>query len=289
MNARLPERCRPLVPSCAGMPRASAAPGSGGISSADGTALVIVLGAMLVLSAMGLALVLLSMSHAIVARNELRARTALYAAEAGLERALPDLVRLPDWDAVLDGRARSAFVDGPSAGARVLPDGSRISLDEIVSLANCGTAAACTEARMDAVTAERPWGPNNPRWRLFGHGPLSELPSSSGLLPPAEYVVVLVADDPSELDGNPLRDGRPGVSAGAGVLLVRAEAFGPESAHRAVEAVVARGTQRPDTGGYAGQRGEGATGGLGAGSDVQMPGGALTRSEMTLSGGLIRQ
>jgi len=258
------------------------------IHSRRGTALVIVLGAMLVLSAMGLALVLLSMSHTLSAANGQRADAALYAAEAGLERALPDLLQAPDWDAVLDGRARSGFVDGSAAGVRTLPDGRSINLGEVVALANCGLASGCTDAQMNAVTAERPWGPNNPRWRIFAHGLLADLLPSPGVLPPQEYVVVLVADDSSESDGDPFRDGRPGVSAGAGVLWLRAESYGPESAYRAVEVTIARGTTGAAAGGYAGQRGEGTTGGTGDGG-VQVPGDALTRSEMTLNGGLTRQ
>ena len=256
--------------------------------SDDGMALVIVLGAMLVLSAMGLALVLLAISHTLAAGNDRRASAALYAAEAGIERALPDLLHAPDWDAVLDGRVRSGFVDGAPGGARRLPFGRSLSLDEVVALANCGVAAGCTEAQMNAATAERPWGPNNPRWRLFAHGPLADLLPTPGILPPSDYVVVLVGDDPLEVDGDPLRDGRAGTTRGAGVLELRAEAFGPDSAHRAVEITVARGIAAPAGGGYAGQRGEGATAATTSGQ-VQSPGDSLTRSEMTLSGGLTRR
>jgi hypothetical protein len=248
-----------------------------------------VLGAMLVLSAMGLALLLLAISHTLSAGAERRATAALFAAEAGLERALPDLLRAPDWDAVLEGRTRSGFADGPPGGVRRLPDGRTVNLDEVVALANCGLAAGCAEAQMNAVTAERPWGPNNPRWRLFAHGPLGSLLSAAVVLPPAEYIVVLVADDQWEVDGNPLRDGRPGGSPGAGIVQLRAEAFGPESSHRAVEIAVARTLDRSSSAGYAAQRGQGTTGGLGAAGDVQVPGDALTRSEMTLSGGLTRR
>jgi hypothetical protein len=244
---------------------------------------------MLVLSAMGLALLLLAISHTLTASSERRARGALFAAEAGLERALPDLLHAPDWDAVLDGRVRSGFTDGPPAGVRLLPDGRSLNLEEVVALANCGVPTGCTEAQMNAITAERPWGANNPRWRLFAHGSLAALLSAPAVLPPPEYVVVMVADDPLEVDGDPLRDGRPGTSSGAGILQLRAEAFGPESAHRALEITLARNPGQPAAGGYAAQRGQGTTGGLGTTGDVQVPGDALTRSEMTLSGGLARR
>jgi hypothetical protein len=57
------------------------------------------------------------------------------------------------------------------------------------------------------------------------------------------YLVAFAADDPSENDGDAMRDGvavsgRP--NPGAGIVMVRAEAFGPRNAHRAIEATVAR-------------------------------------------------
>ena len=51
------------------------------------------------------------------------------------------------------------------------------------------------------------------------------------------YLAVLVADDPAETDGNPLADG-PG--PGFGVVMLRAEAFGPGGTHAAVEQTLAR-------------------------------------------------
>ncbi len=248
-----------------------------------------VLGAMVLLSAMGLALVLLAMSQTLAAWNERRANTALYAAEAGLERALPDLLKAPEWDSVLDGRVRSGFTDGSPGGTRELPGGVRVDLDQVVALANCGAVVACSDSQITAVTRERPWGPNNPRWRLFAYGPLAGLVPDGGLLPPAEYVVVLVADDPAEADSDPLRDGRPGTSAGAGVVQLRAEAFGPDAAHRAIEVMVARGGAGAETAGYAAQRGQGSIGGRSAATAVQVPGSALTRSEMTMEGGFTRR
>ena len=95
---------------------------------------------------------------------------------------------------------------------------------------------------MDASTAERPWGSRNPRWRLFSSGPLDN-DAASGWRGFPVYVVVLVADDPADADGAPEQDGLPlgtAVNPGAGLLLVRAEAFGRREAHRIVEATVVR-------------------------------------------------
>jgi hypothetical protein len=54
------------------------------------------------------------------------------------------------------------------------------------------------------------------------------------------YVVVMVGDDPAEIDNDPLHDGVAG-SPGAGVFALRSEAFGPGSAHKVVELTFARG------------------------------------------------
>ena len=252
----------------------------------NGSGLIVVLVATLVLSSMALALVLLSITETMAASNGRRAAASLYAAHGGIERVLPDLSRLPEWTAVLDGSSASGFVDGAAPGPRVLPDGRSIDLAAIVNLANCGASAPCTAAEMDTVTAERRWGRNNPRWRLFAHGPLRDLAGMDGPTPD-EYVVVLIADDPAENDDDPLRDGRAG-NPGAGVLLLRAEAFGSVAAHRVVEATVARGQPADGEGGYTGQRGQGATA-AGRSGSIQAPGGAVTRLELAPAGGMSRQ
>jgi hypothetical protein len=231
--------------------------------------------------------VLLSMNETMAADNSRRAAAALYAAEAGIERVLPDLWHLGDWNAALDGSARSGFLDGPPAGERVLEGGRRIDIDEVVNLANCGQTTRCSDAAMNAVTSDRPWGADNPRWRPFAYGPIASLCVHDGVPPPGEYVVVLVADDPAERDGDPLRDGRPGTSPGAGLLLVRAEAFAADGTHRVVEATVARGQPGQSGEGYAAQHGQGTAqpGAPGVGT----PGGSLQRAEMTLSGEMVRK
>ena len=51
------------------------------------------------------------------------------------------------------------------------------------------------------------------------------------------YLAVWIADDPRELDGDPLLDGQ---DQGRGVLRVRAAAFGPLASRQALEAELAR-------------------------------------------------
>jgi hypothetical protein len=211
------ERCRP------------------GADRRAGSALVVVLIGTLLLSAVGLAAVLLATADTLASANQRDAGAALFAAEAGIEQAAAELANVADWDAVLSGAATSEFVDGAPSGARVLADGTTIQLHEIASLATCSGAAGCSVAARESPTADRPWGPNNPDWRPYRYGQLAPGGSVPGV-----YVVVLVADDPAENDGDPGRDGRAPDNPGAGVILLRAEAFGPGASRRTVEAAMSR-------------------------------------------------
>jgi hypothetical protein len=199
-----------------------------------GSALVVVLLALVLLSAIGASMVLLSTTDTLAAANQRDARGVLYAAESAIELAADELVHLADWNAVLEGTVRSARVDGPPSGARQLPDGRSVLLEELPNLAGCGRPTPCSPAQLATPSDERPWGVNNPRWRLFAH----RLEAAG---PPAfpVYTVVLVGDDPMEQDGDPERDGAPG-SPGADVLVLRADAFGPSGSRRTVQAVVER-------------------------------------------------
>jgi len=89
-----------------------------------------------------------------------------------------------------------------------------------------------TELNRSAAT--RPFGLNNPRWRLFAWGPAERL-VGDGV---AGYVAVWVADDPEEQDDDPSTDG--GAEGGRGVLLVTAQAFGPGGIRCTVEVAVGR-------------------------------------------------
>jgi type II secretory pathway pseudopilin PulG len=204
------------------------------LAPCSGSALVIVLLALLLISALGAAMVILATADTLAATNQRDARIALYAAESAVELAADEVVRVPDWGAVLSGAVRSSRVDGSPSGPRRMPDGRVTLLEELPNLANCGMPATCTEASLTAVTGDRPWGANNPRWRLFAYGAAGGAPPSLPV-----YTVVLVADDPMESDGRPDLDA-PSGAPGSGVLMFRAEAFGPAGSHRIIQAVVER-------------------------------------------------
>jgi hypothetical protein len=140
---------------------------------------------------------------------------------------------------------------------------------------------------MDAYTDDRPWGPNNPRWQLFAYGSMRDmLPTDT--INSDTYVIVWIADDPSECDDNPLRDGEAcanGVNGGRGVLAMLAHAYGPGGSRRVIEVTVARTDTTEIERGYTGQRGQDEQNRRARKAAVQTPGKALTRQEMNAATG----
>jgi Tfp pilus assembly protein PilX len=211
-----------------------------------GIALIVALLATLVLSALGLSLMVLASTEALIAGNYRDGVEAFHAADAGLERVIPELALAPDWSAVLGapGGVRSAVPSsfGDATLSAVLADGRTLDLVKMANLLNCPqvfpqAATPCTAAQMDHSAGVRPWGSNNPRWRLYANGPLSAL--GAGVDSPF-YVAVWVADDPAETDGDPARDGMDASNPGSGILQVRSDAFGPGGSRRTVEATLGR-------------------------------------------------
>jgi hypothetical protein len=270
----------------------------------NGIALMVALMAMLLMTALGAALLLTTSSETIIAGNFRTSGEGLYAADAALERIVDDLLTVHDWNSLLGGAVQSAFIDGAPNGTRTLSDGSTIELTQAVDMANCRKITACSAADMDLVTGERPWGPNNPRWRLYGYGNLSNLTPTASVSSPY-YVIVMVGDDPSELDDDATKDGitpcgntipvkGPGnppiwsCNPGTGVIALRAEAFGPRGAHKVIEMTLARTDTTELERGYTGQRGQDEQNRRARKAAVQTPGKALTMQTMTLTEGGIK-
>jgi hypothetical protein len=201
-----------------------------------GLALLVAIMALLFMAALGGSLMMTTMTETRISNNFRNSSEGLYAADAALERALSDLAAVADWNAALAG-APSAFVDGP-IGVRELADGRQLDLNHTVNDANC-QKTICAPADYSAVTATRPWGANNPRWQLFAYGPLNDM-APAGLTNSPFYVLVLIADDSAENDDNPLLDGSTAGNPGSGVVMLRAEAFGPRGVHKTIEATVVR-------------------------------------------------
>ena len=255
------------------------------IRSEHGVAMIIAMMAMLLMSALGMALVMTTTSETLISGNFRNGQEALYAADAGVERAMEDILTVPDWNKLLDGSTQSAFVDGAPSGARTLPDGSTIDLTQAINMANCQKITTCTDVEMNALTAERPWAANNPRWKLYSYSKLQDLLPATNTINSQYYVIVMVGDDPSENDGDPSKDGAAATNPGSGVIAMRAEAFGPRGAHKVIELTLSRTDTTELERGYTGQRGQDEQNRRARKAAVQTPGKALTMQTLDLSAG----
>jgi type IV pilus assembly PilX-like protein len=253
-----------------------------------GVAMIIAIMAILLMSALGTALVLTTTTETNIAGNFRNSSEALFAADAGLERAMEDVLTVPDWNKLLDGSTQSAFVDGPPSGARTLQDGSTIDLTQAINMANCQKVTTCSDADMnDSTNRERPWTVNNPRWKLYAYANLKDMLPVTDTINSPYYVVVMVADDPSENDGDPSKDGASATNPGSGVIAMRAEAFGPNGSHKVLEQTLARTDTTELERGYTGQRGQDEQNRRARKAAVQTPGKALTQQTLnTTAGGI---
>jgi Tfp pilus assembly protein PilX len=207
-------------------------PSLGRAGDERGAALLITLLATMLLSALGIALVLTTGTETMITHNYRASQETLYAADAGLERSIQDLLRASSWNAVLDGSVKSSFTDNANG---VMPDGTPADLANLT---------ASVQAESDATYGTNP---NRPTWRLYAHSPLTNL-LTAGTVGARDYVVVWVADDPAEHDGNPSVDTN-------GVVMIRGEAYGDGGSHKVVEATLSRTFAVPAEQGYTTQRG----------------------------------
>ena len=264
----------------------------------DGIAMIVALMAMMLMMALGMTLMLTTTTESKIAYNYNGGTEALYAADSAVERVMDDILTVPDWNEILNGNVRSAFVDGAPTGVRTLPDGSKLDLDKATSMLDCGKASGCSDADLNVSTDERPWGMNNPRWKLYAYGPMtSMLPTVT--INSSDYVVVWIADDPSETDNDPTKDGAPGQNCGnqdtscssnpgLGVMAMHAESFGPGGTHRVIEVTLARTDTTEIERGYTGQRGQDEQNRRARKAAVQTPGRGLTQKELSLTTGTIQ-
>ena len=183
-----------------------------------GAALILVMLTAGLLAALGVCLLLVTDTERRIAANAAYSVATAAAADAALERALIDVRRSPAWSGILAGGEQSRFLDATRRPQ--LPAGGTLDLDAVTSDLQAETAA------------QGNLGANTPVWKLYASGRASALaPASTSTS--AAYLVVWVADDPSDADGNASADSN-------GMLTLRAEARGPGGARRAVEATVDR-------------------------------------------------
>lgn len=201
-------------------------------------ALLVVLLAAALFSAIAAGLVMSSVAARDITSNYDEAGALADAADSVLELAAAELAAIADWDAVLRGAQTSTLTDGV-AGARALAGGAAIDLISLTNELTCGNVNPCTDVQVQQYTAERPWGANNPRWRLFAHTPFVALPAAPRQ-PPHAYVIVWIGDDARETDGNPGADGAGAGQEGRYVVRARVDSFGGRGSRRAIEAELAR-------------------------------------------------
>ena len=93
------------------------------------------------LTALGLSLVFVTNTETLITANYAESGSALYGADAGVERVMQDLLLSPQWNDILSGAAagRSGFFDG--GGSVSLPDGSTLD----VSAATAALTASSAE------------------------------------------------------------------------------------------------------------------------------------------------
>ena len=235
-----------------------------------GTALIIALMAMMLLTALGAATVMVSRTETAIANNYRNSQEALYAADAAVERVVQDLLMVPRWNDILAGSAVSSFIDGSASSSKTLPSGATIRL-----------GSATQELQSETDTANM-WGPNNPQWRLYAWGPLSDISEGATVDSPM-YVAVWVADDPGETDGNPLTDAN-------GTLTLHAMAIGPGGTRKVIEVTVARTSGTEIERGQIAQRGQEELNQRARKAAVQTPGKSLTNMRMnTATGNMVTQ
>ena len=192
--------------------------------SERGSAVLVALLLAMLVAAIAAALVVITTTETLIAASYRHAQEASYGAEAAIERALHDLAAIPDWSTVLappPANVTSSFDDRKSTPRG--PDGRLLNLAQLT---------ADRQRDSDARDSPTVFGGDTPQWRLFAHARVRDLSSPPGV-DLAVYLVVWVADDESDGDGNAAADSNDRI-------LVWAVAFGGGGAKRSVEARVAR-------------------------------------------------
>ena len=227
------------------------------IKDERGIALFIALMSTLLLTALGLALVMTTMTETMITANYRDGGEAMYAADAGVERAMQDLLTVADWNRILSG-ARAVAVHRRSAErhANASGGGGTINLTATTNLLNCNKVTTCTRRRDERLHETS--GRGRRTTRAGSCSPTRRSTPSSTPAPSrrrstwwsgSPTTSRRIDDDPD--DGRPV-DARPA----AGMLLMRAEAFGPDGAHSVIEVTIGRTDTTELERGYTGQRGQ---------------------------------
>jgi Tfp pilus assembly protein PilX len=186
--------------------------------SERGSALIATLMVVVLLATLAAALALVISTESVTAANYVAAQQTLYAADAGIERAIAEFRLLTSWQSAPASASSSSDLNDGLSLARA-PDGRTLDLVQL------------TARRQSESDMLYPNTPNRPVWRLFGHASMNQMTGDTANAPP--YVAVWVADDPDDSDGDPATDTND-------VIVVHAAAFGIRGGHREVEATIRR-------------------------------------------------
>lgn len=172
---------------------------------------------------LGLSLVLMGSAETTLARRDRDSRSLARAARAAAALAVADLRALPSWAGVPQQGtppelSAAAGRLAPATLAPAVPWGGTLDLRTVTSRLQSAT---------DAEGA-----PGDPSiWRVYGAANLASLVSGTGGLPC--FMVIWVADDPVDGDGDPSADTN-------GIIQVRGAAFGAGEGEAVVSLTVSR-------------------------------------------------
>jgi len=183
-----------------------------------GSVLLCALMVITLIATLGAALSLIVSTESIVAGTYQSSQQGLYAADAGIERAIAEVRALSTWSSLPSSASSfSDFNDGQLIPRG--PNGLALNLAQLTTE---------RQAESDAVY---PNVADRPIWRLYAHATLNRMTGRTESGTP--YVVVWIADDSDDLDADPSVDTND-------VVMLHAEAFAVRSGKRAVSATIRR-------------------------------------------------
>jgi hypothetical protein len=194
------------------------------INGETGSALLIALLVAVLLAGVGAALITVTSTETLITGAHRYVQETVSAADAAFERALLDFDALPDWSVALlpaPANTQGTFVDGTAHP--VAPNAQTLDL------------AALTlqrQAESDLTSGPGTFGADSPQWRLFAHAPFDAILPPGAPAPPS-YLIVWVADDGWDGDGDPTKDSN-------GRLLLTAEAHGAGGTRRRIDGAIWR-------------------------------------------------
>jgi hypothetical protein len=190
----------------------------------SGAALLLALTTAALLSAIAASLIVTTAVDMMIAGNLRASVETMYVVEAGVERAIAELARVPDWSAVLSPAPSNAVASFDDRSARPsAPDGRVLSVPLLTAARQKISDAAHGPARFAA---------DRPVWQLYAHAPFRGL-LPPGIIAPPGYVLVWVADDGGDGDGNPQADAN-------GQVLLYGDAYGLAGGRRSIEVAIGR-------------------------------------------------